>query len=291
MTSKKQKKRGYLLPDPVDGYNLICVQVQIPDAPEYRRAFVGAITELTKWWNWDKDGNRLEKKAARAAKYWRDILEPQFEDTGFFKDCDGCPDCPPGCTIIPLYDDRIEWLPNDPFRTPDLIPPGYLLPPWYIAPAINLIGAGQGDIVTDFLRITSIVGWATQYEVPRLRITVKGAGVVRMHFVNVLQGGLAIVQVDGDLFSLQYVDLYKDVISLPPETAVELIIDLKLYDDIEHFIDIQMFPRVDDTTLPIGFGGGIREIQLCGFASPCASPCTDDDCGCESDDCNDCEDC
>jgi hypothetical protein len=305
MTSKKQRKRGYLLPDPIDGYNLICVQVQIPDAPEYRRAFVGAITELAKWWTWEKDGNRLEKKAARAAKYWSDILTPQFEDTGFFHDCDGCPDCPPGCTIIPLYDSRIEWLPNDPFRTPNLIPDGYLLPPWYIAPAINLIGAPMGSIVTDFARITAIAGWALQYQVPRFRLTVNGSGVVRIHFVNVLQGGLAIIQVDGDIFSLEYVDLQKDVISVPPETAVELIVDLRLTADIEHFIDVQMYPRVDDSTIPVGFGGGVMEIQLCGFANPCQDcpdcPETPCDCGCDDDcgdcadspdsDCDDCEDC
>jgi len=269
MTSKSQKKRGYLLPSPIDGYPLHCVQILIPDAPEYRRAFVGAIDELTRWWNWEKNGQKDDRRATRAAKYWRTILEPQLLDTGFFGGCDDCPDCPSPCTVIPLDDPRIEWLPNDPFRTPDLVPDGYLFPPWYIAPALNLVGFTQGDVGTDFARITSIAGWATQYEVPRFRLTVQGAGVVRIQFVNVLQGGLALVQIDADLLQLQYVDTNKDQISIPPESASQNGIEIKLVADTEHIIDVQMFPRVDDAVIPVGFGGGIRKIELCGFDQPC----------------------
>lgn len=306
MASKRQKQRGYLLPTPVDGYDLICVQLLIPDAPEYRRAFVGAVTELGNYWNWDRSGSKIEQPAMRAAKYWRSILEPQLAETGFFGGCDDCPDCPKGCTVIPLNDSRIEWLPNDPFRTPDLVPDGYHFPPWYVANNLNLVGLSPGDVGTDFARITSIAGWATQYPIPRFRLTVQGAGVVRIQFVNVLQGGLALIQVDADLLQIQYVDTNKDQISVPPESASQNGIELKFVSDVEHIIDVSMFPRVDDAVIPVGFGGGIRKIELCGFDQPCAdcpecpecpecpgSDCDDDceDCGSTDQPCDECEDC
>lgn len=300
MTSKRQKKKGYLLPDPIDGYELICVQLRIPNAPEYKRAFVGAVTELTKWWNWEKSYEKLDKRAARAAKYWRDVLDPQLVETGFFGDCNDCPPCPPECRIIPLDDPRIDWQPNDPFRTPNLIPDGYYAPPWYIAPFLNIIGAAQGDIVTDMLRFPLIAGWHLQYQVPRFRLTVKGAGRIRLYMVNVLQGGLAVIQTDGDLLQLQYMDLERDSTSNPPETTRELVIELKVYGDTEHFIDVQMFPNVDDSLIPIRFGGGIEKIEMCGFENPCPEcpecpDCPDPDCencsDCGDADCDDCSDC
>lgn len=281
MPSEAQRKKGWILPESVEGHPLICVSMLIPDVPEYRAAYRGALQELGKWWNWEKTG---DTRATQAAQYWRRLLYEHYK----IGDCaQGLPDC----YEIPLDDPRIEWLPNDPFKTPDHVPDGYLFPPWYIAPPINLIGASAGDVVTDFARITGILGWHLQYQVPRFRLSLSGGGTVRMHFVNVIQGGLAVIQVDGDLLQLQYLDLWKDIASIPPETSQILIIELKLADGFDHFIDVQMFPRVDDSVTPVGFGGGIRRIEVCGFGGftecPECPECPEqpDDCGgCGCDD-------
>lgn len=262
MTSDAQKNTGYLLPTPVTGYQPLCVSLLIPDDPTYKAAFIGAITELGKWFNWEKSYEPGDTRASQAATYWRTMIN----DSLVFEDCNpersGCIEFAPNSAII-------EWFPNDPYLTPNLVPDGYLLPPWYVAPALNLIGLSAGDVGTDFARITSIAGWATQYDVPRFRVNIKGIGRVELHFVNVTLGGLGVIQVDGDLLQVQAVDLQKDIASIPPETASEIVIEINLTTPGDHFIDVQMFPRVDDQVIPIGFGGGLRKVVLCGFDEPC----------------------
>lgn len=280
MPSDAQKKRGWILPNSIEGHPLICVTMLIPDVLEYRAAFRGAVQELGKWWNWERSGEPNDRRATQAAAYWRRLIYDHYK-------IGDCSNNLPDCYRIPLDDPRIEWLPNDPFRTPNLIPDGYIFPPWYIAPQVNVIGASAGDVCTDMSRITAIFGWHLQYSVPRFRLSLAGSGVVRLHFVNVLQGGLASIQVDADLLQLQFLDLWKDVTSIPPETSQVIVIELVLNADVEHIIDVQMLPRVDDSIFPLGFGGGIRRIEVCGFGNKCPGcpdcPGSEDDCGCDED--------
>lgn len=77
MTSKKQAKRGYLIPNPVTGYDLICVRMKIPDHPTYIANFFGAITELQKWFNWEE--NRENTNRFEAADYWRKLIAENLE--------------------------------------------------------------------------------------------------------------------------------------------------------------------------------------------------------------------
>lgn len=69
--SEKQKKAGFLLPDPIAGYDLWCVRLKVPSAPEYRAAFRGALRILEQWWGWEKTG---DTRASQAATYWREII-------------------------------------------------------------------------------------------------------------------------------------------------------------------------------------------------------------------------
>lgn len=91
MPSESQETRGYLLPNPVTGYDLICVRLKIPDHPDYKAAFYGSITELTKWWTWEKTGDTL---GSQAAAYWRQIIHEHLiiqdcDELEFLEDCDG----------------------------------------------------------------------------------------------------------------------------------------------------------------------------------------------------------
>lgn len=71
MTSELQRKRGYAIPDPIDGYSsFVCYQVYVPDVQEYRLAFEAQVQGLDRWWMWEKDGDKDAKRAARAARYW-----------------------------------------------------------------------------------------------------------------------------------------------------------------------------------------------------------------------------
>ncbi len=68
-----QPKRGYILPEPVIPSQTACVQFIMPDAPEYRRALVGALYELAKWYVWEKTVLG-DTRAKQAAELWRDLL-------------------------------------------------------------------------------------------------------------------------------------------------------------------------------------------------------------------------
>lgn len=79
--SDPQKDTGYLLPDPIEGWDLICVTLKIPDTPEYRSAFRGALKSLTEWHKWERTG---DTKGTQAATYWRQIINEHL----IIQDCD-----------------------------------------------------------------------------------------------------------------------------------------------------------------------------------------------------------
>jgi hypothetical protein len=74
MPSTRQQNAGFLLPDPVEPYDLICVSLKIPDVREYRSAFLGHVWQLAKWWVWEKSNIHGDTRASAAAAYWRQLL-------------------------------------------------------------------------------------------------------------------------------------------------------------------------------------------------------------------------
>lgn len=63
---------GYKLPAQLTDHEKECIQLWIPKNLEYRAAFFGAITTLTKWFNWERTGDR---SGAIASGYWKEILK------------------------------------------------------------------------------------------------------------------------------------------------------------------------------------------------------------------------
>lgn len=94
MTSQRQRKAGFELPDPVTGWPLIDVCLKIPDAPQYRRAFLGHIYKLGLWAAWEKSYLPGDTRAKEAGELWRETLN-QYLMMG--DDCMGgcCNDPPP----------------------------------------------------------------------------------------------------------------------------------------------------------------------------------------------------
>lgn len=80
-----KRARAYLLPSNIEPENDFCAKVFIPDADEYRRAFLGAYIFFGKWIAWEKDGT---DKAARAAARWRDSIEETLMLWGDGCECD-----------------------------------------------------------------------------------------------------------------------------------------------------------------------------------------------------------
>lgn len=127
MASKRQQKAGFPLPNPVDGWPLLDICLKIPNAPEYRRAFLGHINKLGLWTMWEKSYLPGDTRARDAAQLWRDVLYQYLE-----MDCDmGCCPEPNATRINPdgsssvSYDGGETWVPNpdDPRTTAPQLPP------------------------------------------------------------------------------------------------------------------------------------------------------------------------
>lgn len=215
---------------------------------------------------------------------WRALA---FVDDPCKADCVGCGE--DKCYEYLPYATSILWEPSDPYRNPTDIPPAYILPPWYVVTSPNAVGGAIGDVLTDLARIPVLPVLPPYDRFPRFRWTVNGAVRVQIYFVAVLAGSMAQIQVDGELLTLQYLDLNRDVISSPPETTEQIVWEHTFATPGEHFIDATIIPVIDDSALPIRFGGGVRKFVVCGAQSldycPDCPPC--DDCP----DCEECEDC
>lgn len=285
MASKAQRQKGWLLPEELTGYPTICVQFEIPNAPEYRAAARGAIYELTRRWNWQWQG-KGDYRPRDAAQVFRELIDETLQ----FNDECGSPDDESGCIELPLNHPSIEWNPNDPFRTPDLVPGGYAFPPWYKATSITgvTLGTSLGDIVTDITRTQSIPVIPPSSGYPRLRIHLKGEGVLQIRLVQLNAGGYAQITTDDDILSLEIIGLNKDVISIPPESSDDIIIEREIHGTGDHHVDVLFIPRANDELIPpITQGGAVRGIKLCGF-DEMFKPCPE--CP-EPEPCPDCEDC
>lgn len=67
---KPKTDGGYILPNPIDGER-ICVTVNVPNVPEHRQAFAGALLTLTRWYTWQRDDAHT---AAQVARIWEIIV-------------------------------------------------------------------------------------------------------------------------------------------------------------------------------------------------------------------------
>lgn len=94
MTSPRQKKAGWPIPEN-PSTALKCVTLKIPDDLLFEAAFIGAVFELSKWWNWDKSYEPGDTRATEAAALWRALLIEHMrfgtcEELGIGATCEGC---------------------------------------------------------------------------------------------------------------------------------------------------------------------------------------------------------
>jgi len=192
-----------------------------------------------------------------------------------------CPEdpCEDGCIDYLPNSAFITFAPNDPFRTPDFTPPGYLLPPWYHNPGVPLPGVIPTDAMVNFLGIPNAFAIPTA-GFPRTRISWSGSGEVEIEFVLIPQGGLAMITWDDSPLTAQFVDLtsvgLSEILSigfvlsaLGIETDAQVVgtrvQEFKFETPGPHHIDVTFIPNVGIVDeVVVGFGGGIRRVSLCG---------------------------
>lgn len=257
------RTKGYLLPEETTGHPLRCVSLLIPDALEYRAALVRQLYDLGQHYVWD---GADEAQAESAAQVWRDVLQSSLtllDDAPCPTDETGCASFSPGAPFI-------QWFPNDPYNTPDLVPTGYSSPPWYLATtASNLAyGSSTGDVITTLDRLPpgSLPDVLPSSGLPRFRINVTGEGEVDIHLVNLFAGSIIQLTKDDDPLTVKFIDVSKDVISVPPETLDEFIVSVSFDTPGAHWIDCIVLAWVNDTFPFLFFGAGLRQVDLCGFA-------------------------
>lgn len=71
------KNLGYLIPSDIDPANSHCVRIAVPDDPEHRAAFWGALLELTQWHNWERNPAKSGKDAAAV---WSIVIASAHEN-------------------------------------------------------------------------------------------------------------------------------------------------------------------------------------------------------------------
>lgn len=203
-----------------------------------------------------------------------------------------CEDCPPvdqpsaGCLEYELDRDEIVFFPNNPFD-PDSTPQH-----WTAITEDNLevwLGTGvqPGDVVSGFDPI-AISDMLLNNRWPSVTWRGYGAGVLEIHLIQLVLGGLAKIEVVGES-GARIVDTSIDITEI--ETWLDglsdylggdlgaslfyapLIVEIPLSGTRWHEVKITLYPKIGiDNLLPVGFGGGIRKFVWCGediAAPPC----------------------
>ena len=184
---------------------------------------------------------------------------------------DGCVDYLPSAEFI-------EYTPNDPFKTPNLVPTNYTLPPWFTNPAITLddilptdalVNSGS-TIFTNLIATLQII--FGDPGLPRARIPVDGKADVEIEFVQALQGGLALIVMDEVWDDVKIVDLTAQSV-LDVDNLLLFLAGIS-FDAVNsasykcsipegfHTIDIYFVPKIS-TDVFLGWGGGLRRVTIC----------------------------
>jgi hypothetical protein len=82
---KNNSDGGYRLPDVIDPEESICVTVRVPNDLMHLIAFWGALEELARWWNWERDAL---KRGREAAAVWRAVIDEARANT-VYGECSG----------------------------------------------------------------------------------------------------------------------------------------------------------------------------------------------------------
>lgn len=273
-------KWSHKLPAVLNPVGDICVEVTIPAHPDYVALFVRAVRML--------EINRMYERdealsAITVVDQWRrrtitPLIESLAEGTGMCG-VDG------ECLAYPPFANFISYYPQNPYTEPDLIPEGFEAPPFYVNGMDNehdLPNYERGDVIVNFAAINLELSWDLEKS-PRIELCLEGSGVVEIHLLKTVQGGAAVITVDnpldlGDIIAgiigdgIEIISLNQDIVSLPPETAEEVILEIPIETEGEHTLYIYYLPTLDDSLIPLFFGGGIREISLCGNIRPCGMP-------------------
>lgn len=211
--------------------------------------------------------------------------------------------CPPelqedesGCVEYPNAAPFIKYFPDNPFITGD-VQAGWIteawvrfgefdsiFPDWIDEWITGQIEAFTGYQSTDILcniaslPLNSIESFLENGGVlPKIEIRFSGTGTVELELLSFPLGGRAIIELDqepnildiltgGILDSGAFtVELDRDLASFPPEEYPINNVEIHVETGGDHVLYVVFVPVINDSLIPIGMGGGLRSVELCGF--------------------------
>lgn len=258
-----KKVKGYLIPDIINPQDEVCYSVPVPNDPAYIRAFFGQLNELSRWGMWDKTP---QKQGVEAAARWFDsyLRITACENNVIIKDED--------CSFANPTSPLITYAPNDPYQTPDLIPDGYLLPPWRI-----LGGNPHTDLLSIPTNILELPDLILNSGLPRFKVRFRGEGHVQLYLRDIPQGGYVYVTLDGspigtfaemagisvfDFSSWLQLILALIGASLDGNLTNQHVVEIPVSGSGEHYIDVTALPNISASTL-LGFGFQVEKVKIC----------------------------
>lgn len=307
---------GHRIPATIDVQEFESFCLKLPADEIYQAVFWSHMDKLNYWFSWKHavKGGAQNFNAKAASDYWykniylpnratyenRSIASGEFRNPCLNGDCGG-DDCPVCADYFP-QEESFTFEPYDPRTEYDFTPPPYPSPPFTWGFDVTTKGAIDSDIFVKipfpplgslstiisnmFNVLKSLLDIDQINNFPRLHFNFTGKGKLQVYFLKVLQGGKALVTIDGKLTSARIFDLQSasllnpttyDVllaqlgISLISGTLIQQTIEEFIIDtDGEHHIDITFLPNVVPPN--IGFGGGVRKINLCDMEARAAPP-------------------
>lgn len=186
------------------------------------------------------------------------------------------------CLNYPNYAPFITYEPSNPFNQPDLVPPDYTVPPFLVNSELEypeLFGYLATDVFVPIGALTIDPLNFITLNYPTIKITVVGSGQIELDLLAVSFGGYAVVKVGsppniGDILGeiiiesgLRVIDLDNDSASIPPETDIIISEEINIEAETGVVTDVYIvfLPKLNDSLIPLGFGGGFRQVGLCGF--------------------------
>lgn len=191
------------------------------------------------------------------------------------EDCPSDP-CEDGCIDYLPNSSFIRYEPNDPFRTPLLVPPGYTIIPWYTNPLIPLPGVIPTDAMVNQLSVAAPALPLSGF--PRFSFEFDGRGEVEIELVNVPAGGFCLVVTDENVLNVKIVNTSSNILDILSLAGILAalgidaedanvvdtdVVEIDVPDVGHHRIDVTFLPNFGGETL-LGFGGGLRRVTLCG---------------------------
>lgn len=259
-----RKERGWLYPTVINGPRTsVCVPVPIDE--RHRQAFLGALRELSFPQRWQFPEGEDPNGAAREWTEIFDIVAARLGTETCVSEASDCRDY--GNTA-----EFIEYFPNDPRYTPNLIGEGYNAPAWYFATDLSnaVYGTVHGDIVTSLDRFPpgSLPTILPASGLPRCRVTVNvvDGGRLRVYMRNMVAGSMVQTTIDDDILTVKFWDVTKDLISLPAETGDLVIYEQDFPVGGLHHVDLIVVSKVNDEIPFLFHGGAIVKVEVCGEA-------------------------